>query len=93
MFQISLESGNLDGIVGINLSNDLPKGIFIMAAPALINLWNNYPAQAKPCDGAWDNQCAIRLSITLNAEQTSKGNKDSGSESGNKALQVWVWEL
>ena len=37
-----------------------------MAAPALINLWNNYLAQAKPCNGAWDNQCAIRLNGTLN---------------------------
>lgn len=41
-----------------------------MAKPAFINLWNNYPEEDSPCDGSWTNQCAIRMSITLNAELT-----------------------
>ncbi len=28
-------------------------------------LWSSYPAVQMPCDGPYDNQCAIRLSIAL----------------------------
>lgn len=28
-------------------------------------LWSTYPAVQAPCDGPWDNQCAIRTSIAL----------------------------
>lgn len=38
--------------------------------PSFSNLWKSYPAERFPCkkaDGtpAWDNQCAIRMSIAL----------------------------
>jgi Type VI secretion system (T6SS), amidase effector protein 4 len=32
------------------------------------SLWSHYPTERSPCDGPWLNQCAIRMSITLNAE-------------------------
>ena len=51
-----------------------------MAAPSFINLWNSYPLESSPCDGPWDNQCAIRMSLTLNAESTLKVNKNTYSE-------------
>jgi hypothetical protein len=51
-----------------------------MAKPAFINLWNNYPDEASPCDGPWENQCSIRMSITLNSEQTIKVDKHTYSE-------------
>jgi hypothetical protein len=28
-------------------------------------LWGSYPSNHMPCDGPYDNQCAIRLSIAL----------------------------
>jgi hypothetical protein len=28
-------------------------------------LWSTYPSVQMPCDGPWDNQCAIRMSIAL----------------------------
>jgi hypothetical protein len=36
-----------------------------MAKPAFINLWHNYPTESSPCDGGYENQCAIRMSLTL----------------------------
>lgn len=70
-----------------------------MAKPSFINLWNSYPATSTPCDGPWDNQCAIRMSITLNAEQTIKVNKSTYSEPkcaheharGAESLANWLW--
>ena len=41
-----------------------------MPKPSFVNLWSSYPAEDFPCDGGWSNQCAIRMSITLNAEKT-----------------------
>jgi hypothetical protein len=41
-----------------------------MANPSFSSLWSNYPTERSPCDGPWANQCAIRMSITLNAEGT-----------------------
>ena len=71
-----------------------------MAKPAFINLWNNYPTEGSPCDGPWENQCAIRLSLTLNAEMTITVNKDTYSEPkcahgharGAESLANWLWE-
>ena len=70
-----------------------------MATPAFINMWNNYPDVAAPCDGPWENQCAIRLSITLNAEMSIKVNKQTYSEPkcahgharGAESLASWLW--
>ncbi len=33
--------------------------------PSFSQLWLNYPVEKRPCDGPWDNQCAIRMSIAL----------------------------
>ncbi len=71
----------------------------IMPKPAFINLWNNYPTTASPCDGPWDNQCAIRMSITLNAEQTLRVDAHTYSEPkcahgharGAESLANWLW--
>ena len=70
-----------------------------MAKPSFINLWNSYPTTSTPCDGPWDNQCAIRMSVTLNAEQTIKVNKSTYSEPkcaheharGAESLANWLW--
>lgn len=70
-----------------------------MATPAFINLWNNYPSENHPCDGGWDNQCAIRMSITLNAERTLHVDRNTYSEPkcshgharGAESLANWLW--
>lgn len=70
-----------------------------MAKPAFINLWNSYPTEESPCSGAWENQCAIRMSITLNEEKTIKVNKETYSEPkctheharGAESLANWLW--
>jgi hypothetical protein len=70
-----------------------------MARPAFINLWNNYPSENHPCDGSWDNQCAIRMSITLNAERTILVDRQTYSEPkcshgharGAESLATWLW--
>jgi hypothetical protein len=70
-----------------------------MAVPAFINLWNNYPAESSPCDGGWPNQCAIRMSVTLNAEQTIRVDAYTYSEPrcahgharGAESLANWLW--
>jgi hypothetical protein len=77
-----------------------------MAKPSFINLWNAYSAllqahpDAQPCDGPWENQCAIRMSMTLNAEFTIKVNKSTYSEPkcahgharGAESLANWLWK-
>ncbi|MDF0729350.1 type VI secretion system amidase effector protein Tae4 [Pseudomonas entomophila] len=71
-----------------------------MAKPAFINLWNAYPTDASPCDGPWDNQCAIRMSIALNGEHTIKVNARTYSEPrcahdharGAESLANWLWK-
>src|SRR5688572_32757704 len=71
-----------------------------MPQPAFINLWNNYPAENAPCDGGYENQCAIRMSLTLNAELTIKINKQTYSEPkcshgharGAESLANWLWK-
>jgi hypothetical protein len=51
-----------------------------MPKPAFHNLWNGYPTENSPCDGPWANQCAIRLSVALNAEKTVIVSKTTYSE-------------
>jgi hypothetical protein len=71
-----------------------------MSTPAFINLWNNYPTESSPCDGGWENQCSIRMSIALNAEQTLKVDKNTYSEPkcahgharGAESLANWLWK-
>ena len=71
-----------------------------MAKPAFINLWSNYPTEAAPCDGPWDNQCSIRMSITLNAEKTIKVDQNTypepkckhGHARGAESLANWLWK-
>jgi hypothetical protein len=71
-----------------------------MAKPSFINLWNNYPVESSPCDGGWENQCSIRMSITLNAERTITVNKNTYSEPkcvhgharGAESLANWLWK-
>lgn len=71
----------------------------MMARPAFINLWNNYPTESQPCDGGWENQCAIRMSITLNAERSilvdghtySEPRCSHGHARGAESLANWLW--
>ena len=71
-----------------------------MAKPLFNNLWKNYPITNKPCSGPWANQCAIRMSVTLNAEGTISVNKNSYSEPkcahgharGAESLANWLWK-
>ncbi len=70
-----------------------------MATPSFSNLWNTYPIQSQPCDGPWDNQCAIRLSITLNNEKSITVNASTykeprcshGHARGAESLANWLW--
>jgi hypothetical protein len=72
---------------------------FIMPKPPFAGLWSNYPASNTPCDGPWDNQCAIRLSITLNSEGTVTVSKSTYTEPrcahdharGAESLANWLW--
>lgn len=71
-----------------------------MATPAFLNLWSNYPTESDPCDGGWENQCAIRMSITLNAEGAIQVNQSTYSEPrcshgharGAESLANWLWK-
>lgn len=71
-----------------------------MPQPSFINLENSYPKERAPCDGAWANQCAIRMSIALNAELTLKVNKHTYSEPkcahgharGAESLANWLYK-
>lgn len=77
-----------------------------MAKPSFINLWNAYSRLLKehpkgnPCDGPWINQCAIRMSIALNAELTLAVNSSTYSEPrcahgharGAESLANWLWK-
>lgn len=76
-----------------------------MAKPSFLHLWNAYSnlldtyPNADPCDGPWDNQCAIRMSIVLNAELTIKVNKSTYTDPkcehdharGAESLANWLW--
>jgi hypothetical protein len=77
-----------------------------VAKPSFINLWNAYSRllvehpDGHPCDGPWDNQCAIRMSIALNAEHTIKVDNSTYSEPkcahgharGAESLANWLWK-
>lgn len=77
-----------------------------MAKPSFINLWKAYNdileahPNADPCDGGWDNQCAIRMSIALNGERSIRINKSTYSEPkcahdharGAESLANWLWK-
>lgn len=77
-----------------------------MAKPSFINLWKAYSdlldthTDGKPCDGPWENQCAIRMSVVLNAELTIKVNKSTytepkcahGHARGAESLANWLWK-
>src|SRR3546814_10399719 len=77
-----------------------------MAKPSFINLWKAYSdllvtyPDAKPCDGPWANQCAIRMSITLNTELSIKVNtatytepqRAHGHAPGAESLAHWLWQ-
>ena len=75
--------------------------------PVFAKLWEGYPQENHPChDGnekgegtdRWPNQCAIRMSIALNAEGTILVNKDTytdpkcphGHARGAKSLVDWL---
>jgi hypothetical protein len=70
-----------------------------MPKPTFNGLWDNYPTVSKPCDGPWDNQCSIRMSVTLNAEGTIKVSKTTytepkcahGHARGAESLANWLW--
>jgi len=64
----------------VHLPTRHPLTVNIMAKPSFINLWNAYPSVSSPCDGGWDNQCAIRMSIALNGEMSLKVNKSTYTE-------------
>ena len=71
-----------------------------MAKPSFVNLWSNYPTESAPCDGGWSNQCAIRMSITLNAEKNITVDKGTytepkcahGHARGAESLANWLWK-
>lgn len=71
-----------------------------MAVPSFVNLWSNYPTESSPCDGPWTNQCAIRMSITLNAEGSITVDKKTytepkcshGHARGAESLANWLWK-
>lgn len=77
-----------------------------MAKPSFINLlaayqkiMQEYPA-GNPCDGGWDNQCAIRMSIALSNELSIRVNKSTysdpkcahGHARGAESLANWLWK-
>ncbi len=72
-----------------------------MAKPGFLNLWSNYPDHTvKQCVDGWDNECAIRLSITLNAEKSLTVNKSTytepkcshGHARGAESLANWLYK-
>jgi hypothetical protein len=71
-----------------------------MAKPVFNNLWKNYPNVSSPCTGAWSNQCAIRMSICLNAEGAVTVNSKTYVEPkcahdharGAESLANWLWK-
>lgn len=70
-----------------------------MPIPSFVNLWSNYPTESSPCDGPWTNQCAIRMSLTLNAEGSITVDSGTytepkcahGHARGAESLANWLW--
>jgi len=76
-----------------------------MGKPSFTRLWNLYPTNINPnnkspCNGPWRNQCAIRMSICLNAEKSIQINSTTYSEPkcshgharGAESLANWLWK-
>jgi hypothetical protein len=42
-------------------ATEMPRRVL----PSFNLLWSSYPTELHPCDQAWANQCAIRMSISL----------------------------
>jgi hypothetical protein len=71
----------------------------VAVRPSFLNAWNSYPTVSSPCDQGWENQCAVRLSVTFNAEGTIKVNSHTYSEPrckhgharGAESLARWLW--
>ena len=71
-----------------------------MAIPVFAQLWQSYPTESAPCDGPWDNQCAIRMSLTLNGEGRIRVNRSTysdptcshGHARGAESLANWLWK-
>lgn len=69
--------------------------------PEFNKLWNSYPTEQSPCDGPWENQCAIRMSLALNAEGTIRINKTTyaeprcahGHARGAESLANHLWKV
>jgi hypothetical protein len=67
--------------------------------PRFLLLWINYPETGAPCGDGYENQCAIRLSLTLNAEHTLEVNRHTYSEPkcshgharGAESLANWLY--
>lgn len=70
-----------------------------MPKPSFSGLWSKYPSQQSPCNQNWANQCAIRMSLTLNDEGTitvSTGTYTEpkcrhGHARGAESLANWLW--
>jgi hypothetical protein len=71
-----------------------------MPTPGFDGLWSSYPTTNTPCDGNWDNQCAIRMSVTLNGEGSITVSSKTYSEPkcahgharGAESLANWLWK-
>jgi hypothetical protein len=67
--------------------------------PSFNKLWMSYPREDHPCEGPWPNQCAICMSITLNAEGTITVGTNTypepkcahGHARGAESLATWLW--
>ncbi|MEL7113549.1 MAG: T6SS effector amidase Tae4 family protein [Pseudomonadota bacterium] len=72
-----------------------------MAKPVFSDLWANYPTEQSPCDQAWANQCAIRMSLCLNGEGSIKINSRTytepkcrhGNARGAESLANFLWKF
>jgi len=72
-----------------------------MVKPNFLTLWDNYPDHnVKQCGDGWANECAIRLSLTLNAEGTLTVSKNTytepkcshGHARGAESLANWLYK-
>lgn len=69
------------------------------AKPSYLNMLTHYPSDLHPCDGPWENQCAIRLSLSLNGEKTltvsaatySEPKCAHGHARGAESLANWLY--
>ncbi len=64
--------------------------------PSFDVLWRHYPTVMDPCDGGWNDQCAIRMSIALEAAGISLAAYDEPvcahhHARGAQSLGDWLW--